>query len=293
MEYLKITEELSFSRIIQGFWRLVQWEWSAKELEAFMQECVERGVTTFDTAEVYGFGECETQLGRVFARNPALRNKIQLVSKTGIFNHEGFKYYDTSYDRVKTSCKESLQRLSCDCLDLYLIHREDPCFDPKETGRALLELKKEGLVKEIGVSNFDPIKFQALNQFCENQLCTNQIEWNPCCYEHIHSGMIDLLTQKQLHPMIWSPLAGGKLFTSQESSYVRVREKLSEIAQRHDVEAEVIAYAWLLYHPVKAMPIVGSSKLSRLESAINALDVKLERWEWYEIYTASAGTRLR
>lgn len=293
MEYLKITEELSFSRIIQGFWRLVQWEWSAKELEAFMQECVERGVTTFDTAEVYGFGECETQLGRVFARNPALRNKIQLVSKTGIFNHEGFKYYDTSYDRVKTSCKESLQRLSCDCLDLYLIHREDPCFDPKETGRALLELKKEGLVKEIGVSNFDPIKFQVLNQFCENQLCTNQIEWNPCCYEHIHSGMIDLLTQKQLHPMIWSPLAGGKLFTSQEPPYVRVREKLSEIAQRHDVEAEVIAYAWLLYHPVKAMPIVGSSKLSRLESAINALDVKLERWEWYEIYTASAGTRLR
>ena len=93
--------------------------------------------------------------------------------------------------------------------------------------------------------------------------------------------------------MIWSPLAGGKLFTSQEAPYTKVKDKLLEIAQRHGVEAEVVAYAWLLYHPVKAMPIVGSSKLSRLDSAIKALEVKLERWEWYEIYTASAGTRLR
>ncbi len=293
MEYVKMTEGLSFSRIIQGFWRLVQWDWDTKELEDFMQGCLERGVTTFDTAEVYGFGECEAQMGLVFARNPALRQKIQLVSKTGIFNHDGFKYYDTSYERIKASCKESLQRLSCDYLDLYLIHREDPCFDPQETGRALLELKKEGLVKEIGVSNFDPIKFQALNQFTDHQLCTNQIEWNPCCYEHIHSGMIDLLTQKEIHPMIWSPLAGGKLFTSQEAPYTKVREKLTEIGERHGVGAEVIAYAWLMHHPVKAMPIVGSSKLSRLDSAIEALDVTLERWEWYEIYTASTGVRLR
>ncbi|NCC16178.1 MAG: aldo/keto reductase [Clostridia bacterium] len=293
MEYLKIMDELSFSRIIQGFWRLVQWDWDAKKLEEFMQGCIQRGVTTFDTAEIYGFGECETQLGRVFARNPSLRHKIQLVSKTGIFNHDGFKYYDTSYERIKTSCKESLQRLSCDYLDLYLIHREDPCFDPRETARAMLELKKEGLVKEIGVSNFDPYKFQALNEFAGNQLCTNQIEWNPCCYEHIQSGMIDLLTQKEIHPMVWSPLAGGKIFTSQEAPYVRVREKLAEIGQRHGVAAEVIAYAWILYHPVKAMPIVGSRKLSRLDNAIKALDVKLQRWEWYEIYTASTGERLR
>lgn len=293
MEYMKITEDLSFSRIIQGFWRLTQWDWDTKKLEELIQGCIDRGVTTLDTAEIYGFGECEVQLGRVFARNPALRKKIQLISKTGIFNKDGFKYYDTSYHRIKTSCEESLQRLSCDYLDLYLIHREDPCFDPQETGKALLELKKGGLVREIGVSNFDPYKFQALNEFTENQLCTNQIEWSPCCYEHFDSGMMDMLTQKGIRPLIWSPLAGGKIFTSQEDSYVKVRQKLEEIGNRHGVGAEVIAYAWILYHPVKAMPIVGSSKLSRLDHAIKALDVKLERWEWYEIYTASGAKRLR
>lgn len=293
MEYLEITENLSFSRIIQGFWRLTEWDWDIKSLEAFIQGCMERGVTTLDTAEIYGFGECETQLGRVFAKNPSMRNKIQLVSKTGIFNKDGFKYYDTSYERIKKSCKESLQRLSCDYLDLYLIHREDPCFDPREAGRAMVELKKEGLVREIGVSNFDPFKFEALNEFTENQLCTNQIEWSPCCFEHIDSGMMDMLTQKSIHPMIWSPLSRGRIFTSQEAPFVNVRQKLEEIGNRHGVKPEVIAFAWILYHPVKAMPIVGSSKLSRLDYAIKALDVKLERWEWYEIYTASGEKRLR
>lgn len=293
MEYMKITEELSLSRIIQGFWRLTNWEWDIKTLEEFIQGCVDRGVTTLDTAEIYGFAQCETQLGRVFQKNPALRNQIQLVSKTGIFNKDGFKYYDTSYERIKASCKESLQRLCCDHLDLYLIHREDPCFSPQEAGKAMLELKKEGLVREIGVSNFDPFKFQALNEFTEEQLCTNQIEWNPCCFEHFDSGMMDMLTQKGIHPMIWSSLAGGKIFTSQDEPYVNVRKKLEEVGNRHGVEGEVIAYAWIMYHPVKAMPIVGSSKLSRLDNAIKALDVKLERWEWYEIYTASGEKRLR
>ncbi|WP_352399831.1 aldo/keto reductase [Anaerotignum sp.] len=293
MEYMKITEELSLSRIIQGFWRLTNWEWDTKTLEKFIKGCIDRGVTTLDTAEIYGFGECETQLGRVFQKNPALRHQIQLVSKTGIFNKDGLKYYDTSYERIKTSCKESLQRLCCDYLDLYLIHREDPCFSPQEVGKAMLELKKEGLVREIGVSNFDPFKFQALNEFTKNQLCTNQIEWNPCCFEHFDSGMMDMLTQKGIHPMIWSSLAGGKIFTSGDKPYVNVHKKLEEIGDRHGVEAEEIAYAWILYHPVKAMPIVGSSKLSRLDHAIKALDVKLERWEWYEIYTASGEKRLR
>ena len=293
MEYIKIGAELSLSRIIQGFWRLHQWEWEEKALEEFLEGCMALGVTTFDTAEIYGFGECERQLGRVFAKNPSLRDKIQLVSKTGIFNHQGFKYYDTSYERIKASCKESLQRLSCDHLDLYLIHREDPCFDPKQAGQALLELKKEGLVREIGVSNFDPFKFQALNEFTENQLCTNQIELNPCCFEHIQSGMVDLLTQKGIHPMVWSPLAGGKIFAHWEERYGKVKKKLEEIGERHGVSADTIAYAWLLYHPVGAMPIVGSSKLPRVEQAVKALEVCLKRWEWYEIYTADGAGKLR
>ena len=180
-----------------------------------------------------------------------------------------------------------------DYLDLYLIHREDPCMDPYEAARALKDMKKQGLIREAGVSNFDPFKFDALQHAMEKTLVTNQIEWNPVCFEHFESGMMDLLAKERIHPMIWSPLAGGRLFTSEEAVYRNAREKIEEIAQRHQTEPAVIVYAWLMYHPVGALPISGSNRLDRLDLAIRALDVKLEHFEWYEIYTASGQKKLR
>lgn len=284
---------IELSRIVQGFWRLTDWNMSTDELVAFMRQCVDLGVTTFDTAEIYGGTECEAQMGRAFAKDPSLRKSVQLVSKTGIFREGDFGYYNTTYDRVMTSCRESLERLECDYLDLYLIHREDPCFDPWETGRALKDLKKQGLVKEIGVSNFDPFKFNALNTAVDGTLVSNQIEWNPFCFEHFASGMIDLLAEKKISPMIWSPLAGGALFVDQGEMYQNAQAVLEEIAGRYGVSVSTIVYAWLLYHPVKALPISGSNKIDRLKEAIAGLDLTLDHWEWYKIYAASGQRVLR
>lgn len=304
MEYVKLTENLSLSRIIQGFWRLTDWHWDTERLADFMKGCIARGVTTFDTAEIYGNTECERQMGLVFAKYPELRQQVQLVTKTGIRKDGGMmapagrtiqipKHYDTRYETIKQACRDSIERLHCRQIDLYLIHREDPLLDPHAAAKALLELKEEGLVKEIGVSNFDPWKFNALQNCTGGQLVTNQIEFSPVCYEHIDSGMLDLLQEKQIHPMIWSPLAGGKIFTSDEEPYGKVRAVLEEIAQRHGTAPETILYAWILYHPVGMLPLVGSNKLERLDHAVAALDVRLEHWEWYEIYLASGEKWLR
>lgn len=293
MEYINISENNCFSRIIQGFWRLTEWNYTTDQLIAFMEGCIERGVTTFDTAELYGGNESERQMGLAFQKAPYLREKIQLVTKMGIYNTGKFGYYNTSYERIKQSCKESLERLQCDKIDLYLIHREDPCIDHYETAKALMELKKDGLIGDMGVSNFDPFKFDALNHATNHQLVTNQIEWNPTCFEHFDSGMMDVLVKERIHPMIWSPLSGGNLFTSKEPIYTKAHTKIKEIAQRYDVGADTIVYAWLLYHPVKAMPISGSNKLERLSNAVKAFDVPLKHHEWYEIYTASGQQVLR
>ena len=259
MTKIKLTDNLSLSQIIRGFWRLDTWELSTDELIDNMKSSIDLGVTSFDTAEIYADTLCESQIGEAFAKDPALRGKVELISKTGIYkqeiNGESFGYYNTTYDRIVRSCKESLQRLHTDYLDLYLIHREDPLLDPWEAGRAMLDLKKEGLIKEIGVSNFDPFKFDAMNKAVDGALVTNQIEWNPVCFEHFNSGMMDYLTVNKIHPMIW--------------------------------------YAWIMYHPVQAMPIVGSRKVERIESAVKAMDVKLEHYEWYEIYAASGQQQIR
>lgn len=297
MERIQFSEQLDLSRIVQGFWRLTKWGMSTDELAAFMEQCVELGVTTFDTAEVYGGTACESQMGLVFEKYPALRRSIQLVSKMGIYRAEtpggSAGYYDTSYERVLQSCQEALQRLHCEVIDLYLIHREDPCFDPYETADALKEIKRRGYVKEVGVSNFDPFKFDALNRAMDGALVTNQIEWNPVCFEHFRSGMMDCLTRDRIHPMIWSPLAGGRIFTGTEEIYTRARAKIEEIAKRYDVEPAIVIYAWILYHPVKALPISGSNKIERLKLAVDALSLPLKRHEWYEIYTASGQQVLR
>ncbi|PYG88001.1 putative oxidoreductase [Ruminiclostridium sufflavum DSM 19573] len=298
METVKVGNNLEFSRLVQGFWRLADWKFSTKDLIEFMEACADRGVTTFDTAEIYSDTECERQMGAAFKDKPGFREKIQLVTKTGIFKkkieNDMFGYYDTSYDRIIESCKESIKRLQCGYIDLYLIHREDPCFDAWETARALKDLKKQGLVREVGVSNFDPFKFDALNTAMDGALVTNQIEWNPVCFEHFNSGMMDNLVKNKIHPMIWSPLAGGRIFSSDDPECVKAMEGFKEIANRHGEEIETIIYAWLMYHPVKAMPISGSNKLERLDLAIRALqEVKLERWEWYKLYTASGQQVLR
>lgn len=290
---IKLSETLSLSPVVQGFWRLEDWKWNEKELAAFMNACIEKGVTTFDTAEIYSDTLCEKMMGKAFTADPTIRGRIQLVSKTGIFKKDSFGYYNTTYDRVVASCKESLQRLHTDHLDLYLIHREDPCFDPWETARALKNLKKEGLIREAGVSNFDPFKFDAINTAMDGTLVTNQIEWNPVCFEHFNTGMMDYLMVHKIHPMIWSPLAGGRLFKGEDEQCRKAMEKIHEVARRHGEDPSTIIYAWLKYHPVGAAPISGSNKLDRLDLALRALDVKLEHYEWYEIYTASGQQVLR
>lgn len=297
MRTVELSKDFFVSAVVQGFWRLDGWKLSADELVNFMKACIERGVTTFDTAEIYGGTLCESLMGEAFARDKTLAKKIQLVSKMGIYKKTlpsgDFGYYNTTYNQVVESCKESLKRLNLEKLDLYLIHREDPCFDPWETARALKDLKKEGLVGQVGVSNFDPFKFDGLNKVMGGELVTNQIEWNPICFEHFDSGMMDYLTANQIHPMIWSPLAGGRLFGQGDELCDKAMAKIREIAKRHNEEPETIVYAWLMYHPVGALPISGSNKLARLDLVIKALEVKLEHYEWYEIYAASGQQTLR
>lgn len=298
MEYIKLNETVTFSRIIQGFWRMTSWNFSVSELADFMNACIQKGVTTFDTAEIYGDYECEQQIGAALAYDPTLRSRMQIVTKTGInkpsAKNEYVKgHYDTRYEKIIASCQASIAKMNCDYLDMYMIHREDHLIDHQEVARAFNDLMEMGLIKSAGVSNFDPRKFSALHKFVKGGLVTNQIECNPVVFEHFDSGMMDYLQEVEVHPMIWSPLAGGKLFTSEEEPYVKVRNVLERLADKYHVSTDTIAIAWLLRHPVKMMPISGSKNLSRLDNAIAALDISLSNEEWYDIYRASGLRAIR
>jgi len=298
MENITLSEDITLSRIIQGFWRLHTWNWTTQELHDFMLQALDLGVTTFDTAEIYGNYTAEAQLGEVLKMDPGLRSKIQIITKTGINKPHPelpytFKHYETSYDKIIASCHASLKKLNTPYIDVYLIHREDPFFDHHGAARAFQQLKNEGKIRAYGVCNYDPIKFMAFHKVTGQALVTDQIEVSPLVFEHFNSGLMDLLQMEGVHPMFWSPLAGGSIFTSQEPSIVNLRSVITKIADRHQVQADSIVYAWLLMHPVKGMVISGSQKIDRLKSAIQGLSVRLDLEEWYEIYLASGQQVLR
>jgi len=298
MERIQLNQDVSLSRIVQGFWRLHTWDFSPQELLSFMKECVSLGVTSFDTAEIYGNYTSEILLGEALALDPEFRSKIQIITKTGINKLNPskpytIKHYETTYDKIKSSCYSSLKKLNTSYIDVYLIHREDPFFNHMDAVKAFDELVEEGCIKSYGVCNYDPFKFDAFHTLSNNQLVTNQIEVSPLQFEHFNSGMFDLLQKFNVHPMFWSPLNGGNIFTSNDENVVNLRTILERIANKHNTSTDTIVYAWLLKHPVKGMVISGTQKISRLQNAINALQINLELEEWYEIYLASGQQILR
>ena len=296
MERIKIKDDLELSRIIHGYWRLMDWNLNSNEILNLIEETYDLGVTTVDHADIYGNFCCEEKFGEALKLKKGLREKLQIVTKCGIkFPSENrpenkSHCYDTSKEHIIKSAERSLKNFNTDYLDVLLLHRVDALLNPEEVAEAFSKLKKDGKVRYFGVSNFLPSQFNMLNSYLEEELVTNQIEISPLCLNSFEDGTLDLMLQKRVKPMAWSPLAGGRIFSGEEEKALRVKEVLNKIKDEVGAEdIDEVAYAWLLMHPSKIMPIVGSGKIDRIKSAVRATDILLTRDQWFEIYVASRG----
>ncbi|MEW4283264.1 aldo/keto reductase [Priestia koreensis] len=296
MERVQLKEDLQFSRIIHGLWRLADWKQSDQETLALLEQCLELGITTFDNADIYGDYSCEELFGKALALKPELREKMELVTKCDIKllsdqrPEHGIKHYDTSKKHIIWSAENSLKKLGVDSIDVLLIHRPDPLMDPAEVAEAFRQLKQEGKVKHFGVSNFLPSQFDMLSSYLDEPLVTNQVEISVTHLEEFHNGSIDKCLEKRIAPMAWSPLAGGRIFSGDDEKSTRVRQTLEKIAGEVGAASiDQVMYAWLLRHPANIMPIVGSGKIERVKSAVEALNINLTREQWFDIWTSSLG----
>ena len=296
MDTIKLRDDLEFSRIVHGYWRLMDWNISDNELVKLIEEVYDLGITTVDHADIYGNFSCEEKFGNALKLNKGLREKLQIVTKCGIkfpsVNRPENKShcYDTSKEHIINSAERSLKNFNTDYLDLLLIHRVDALLNPEEVAEAFTRLKNQGKVRYFGVSNFLPSQFNMLNSYLDNSLVTNQVEISPLCLDAFEDGTLDLMLEKRVKPMAWSPLAGGRLFKGNDERDIRVQKVLNKIKEEVSAnDIDEVAYAWLLMHPSKIMPIVGSGKLDRIKAAIRATEIKLTRDQWFEIYVASRG----
>lgn len=293
MDRVSLTNNVSLSRIVYGMWRLSDdKDTSTAHVQAKIEACLEQGITSMDQADIYGGYEAEEVLGNALKVAPALKDKIEIVTKCDIVAPAGryadapCKYYDTSRAHILASVDHSLRLMDVDKIDLLLVHRPDPLMDHHETGAALDEVVASGKVRSVGVSNFKPWDWSLLQSAMGTQLCTNQIEISLVAHDAFTNGDIAMLQEKGIAPMAWSPLGGGSLM-SQSSS--QLRDKMQEIAAETETDAASVAIAWLLRHPANIMPVMGTNTLSRISKFSDALAVNMSRTRWYELYTLALG----
>lgn len=281
------------SPVVAGAWRMAEWQLSPQQRLRWIEQNLEIGITSFDHADIYGAYQVEDLFGEAMAMQPGLRNQLQLVSKCGIRLVSDarpgtlVKHYDTSAAHVRASVDASLAALRTDHLDLLLIHRPDVLMDAEELAATFQLLRREGKVVHFGVSNFTPWQLQLLHRRCP--LATNQVELSPLHLDPLHDGTLDQCQDFGLRPMVWSPLAGGRLFLGDDADARRVREVMETMAAELGVTMATLAFAWVLRHPSQPVPIVGSRRIDIARDAVAALSLKLDAQQWYRIWQAGTG----
>jgi aryl-alcohol dehydrogenase-like predicted oxidoreductase len=164
MEQITIGKSgVTTSRIGLGTWAIGGWMWGGSDEAqsiATIRSAVERGVTLIDTAPVYGFGQSEEIVGKALAEG-GLRDKVQLATKVGLAWKDGKPYRDSSPRRIRLEIEDSLRRLRTDVIDLYQVHWPDLETPIEQTARTLEDLRREGKIRAIGVSNYSPEQMDA------------------------------------------------------------------------------------------------------------------------------------
>ncbi len=295
MERIELAQGLSFSRLVYGMWRLADdSDTSVKHVDAKINAALDQGITTFDQADIYGGYTAETVMGAAMRANPSLRQRMEIVSKCDIVidagRHSGarVKHYNTTAAHINASVDASLAEMGIDEIDVLLVHRPDPFMDHHETGAALDALVDAGKVRATGVSNFRPWDWSLLQSAMRHPLVTNQIELSLKHIAPFTNGDLAFHQQHGHVVMAWSPLGGGDLMTASNE----LTHRLDSIAKRSGVDRAAVATAFLLAHPAKITPVLGTNNLDRISSISAAETVQLDRQDWFSLYEAALGSEV-
>ncbi len=286
---------VSLSRLAAGCWRLVkQSQGDLQAVHRFIDTALELGITTFDHADIYGDYQAETLFGRALKERPSLRVEIELVSKCTIALRSSNRpdhrvvHIDSRGSHIVASVERSLAALGVEQLDVLLLHRPDPLMDADDSAAALVQLRDQGKVKAFGVSNFSASQFALLQSRLAFPLVTNQVELSLLETSPIRDGTLDQLQELRRLAMAWSPLAGGRVVSSEAPPAMSA--VLTRLAKQHGVEPSAIGIAWLLRFPTPVVPVLGTIDPSRLKQAALATTITLDRQDWFELYGAAGNT---
>jgi len=290
--------DLSCFPLAYGLWRFAGT--SVKEARAKIEMALEVGIDLFDNADVYGcdgggaFGDAEALFGEVMADAPTLRERMLVATKGGIVLGVP---YDSSAEYLRSAVEASLRRMKIEVIDLYQIHRPDFLTHPAEIARVLTALREAGKIREVGVSNYTPSQFEALQAHLDFPIATHQPEFS--CWSHgaLRDGVLDQCMARNVTPLVWSPLAGGRL--GMDSAQAKASadgprlaatiDALDAVATENGVPRSAVALAWTMVHPSGIIPIIGTQRLERIRESVRAFETQFTRTQWNEILIAAQG----
>jgi predicted oxidoreductase len=276
------------SPIAWGMWRFAGSD--VATARALIEAALAEGITLFDTADIYGvgtqdgFGSAEALLGRVLAEAPALSEHMVIATKGGIIPGTP---YDSSADYLAAALDASLARLGVDHVDLWQVHRPDLMTHPEELAKTLTRMIESGKTRAVGVSNFSPSQTRALQAWLPFPLASHQPEFSAFHTQPLWDGILDQAMECSMAVLAWSPLGGGRL-----NGEGAVTALLDTKAQESGTSRAAAALAWIMAHPARPIPIIGTQTPARIAEASQAFNVLWTRAEWYAVLEASTGEKL-
>lgn len=281
------------SALAWGNWRLCGDDVLAAA--RLLHTALDAGIDLIDTADIYGtdndepFGASERLLGKVLAAEPGLRNRIVLATKGGIVIGTP---YDSSAAYITSAIDASLTRLCVDHVDLWQIHRPDILTHPQQITQAITVAHKAGKIRAFGVSNFTIAQISTLQHFLDLPIVSTQPEMSALRITPMENGEMDQALAMDMAVMAWSPLGGGRIADPKSARDLEVAAALDAVANEQGVSRTAAAYSWLMAHPARPIPLVGSQRAQRITEAADALKVRWTRAQWYAVLVAAKGEPL-
>ena len=283
---------MNLSRIISGTMNWGTWgvNHSKEDMCKLILESFDSGINSFDHADIYGGYTTEVSFGDAFAETGINREDVFFISKCGImYPSEKLpiqtKHYDYSEDHINKSVDNSLKNLRTDYLDCLLLHRPSPLMDISIISDAVKRLIKSGKIKSFGVSNFTANQMDMFKGKLD--ILYNQINLSLTHLDHMFDGTLEYMQANDILPMAYSPL--GSYFKEENGKIKKVVDKLKN---KYDCSDYQILISWLLKHPSKVYPVIGTTKSDRIKNTLGSLKIEIDLIDWFELLEASVGKRV-
>ncbi|CAM4349162.1 aldo/keto reductase [Paenibacillus alkaliterrae] len=287
-----------------------------RQAEAAIEAALSIGITFYDHADIYTRGKAESVFGEVLKKQSKLREHIVIQSKVGIqLADEALPgRFNFSKEHILPSVDGILERLGTEYIDILLLHRPDPLMEPEDIAEAFTQLKRSGKVRNFGVSNMSPGQIRFLQRELPDPIVVNQLEMSLLRHDwvdhgiHVNQkaglkdnfpeGLMEMMQMEHIQIQAWGPLAqgrfSGKVTENATEAEIKTSALVQQLAEENETTPEAIVLGWLMKHPARIQPVIGTVNPERILACRDAVrqSERMTREQWYTLLVSARGVNM-